>query len=93
MGQYSVVVSEEAKEDLRYWKKVGDTSVLRKIDRIFQELALHPSTGTGKPEALRGDMSGCWSRRVNKQHRIVYEITENIVTVFVISARGHYGDS
>ncbi|MFZ4802249.1 MAG: Txe/YoeB family addiction module toxin [Chlorobium sp.] len=52
-------------------------------------MALHPSTGTGKPEALRGDMSGCWSKRVNKQHRIVYEITESIVTVFVISARIH----
>ncbi|MEI6639604.1 MAG: Txe/YoeB family addiction module toxin [Chlorobium sp.] len=87
MGQYSVVISKEAKEDLRHWQKVGDKSILRKIDCIFQELALRPSTGTGKPEALRGNMSGCWSRRVNKQNRIVYEITENIVTVFVISAR------
>ena len=93
MGQYSVVISEEAKDDLMYWKKIGDTSILRKIDRIFQELAFHPSIGTGKPEALKGDMSGCWSRRLNKQHRIVYEITESIVTVFVISARGYYGDS
>ncbi|WP_263053223.1 Txe/YoeB family addiction module toxin [Pelodictyon phaeoclathratiforme] len=50
-------------------------------------MALHPKTGTGKPEALKGSLSGCWSRRVNKQHRIVYEITESMVTVFVISAR------
>jgi len=93
MGQYSVVITDEAKRDLRYWHNVGDKAILRKLDRIFQELALHPSTGTGKPEALRGDLSGYWSRRVNKQHRLVYEITESIVTVFVISARGHYGNS
>jgi toxin YoeB len=93
MGEYSVVISEEAMDDLKYWKKIGEKAILRKIDHIFRELALHPTTGSGKPEALRGNLSGCWSRRVNKQHRIVYEITESIVTVFVISARGHYGDS
>ncbi|NMW19612.1 MAG: hypothetical protein HKK66_11470 [Chlorobiaceae bacterium] len=47
MGQYSIVISEEAKEDLRYWQKLGDKSILRKIDRIFQELALHPEMGIG----------------------------------------------
>lgn len=93
MGEYSVVVSEEARDDLLYWQKIGDKSILRKLDHIFSELALHPKTDNGKPEALKGSLSGCWSRRVNKQHRIVYEITESMVTVFVISARGHYGDS
>ncbi|WP_233120884.1 type II toxin-antitoxin system YoeB family toxin [Chlorobium sp. KB01] len=63
MGQYSVIVSEEAKLDLQYWQKVGEKSVIRKIDRIFKELALHPTTGIGKPESLRGDLSGYWSRR------------------------------
>ena len=42
MGQYSVIIAEEAKEDLLHWQKLGDKSILRKIDRIFQELALHP---------------------------------------------------
>ena len=93
MGQYSVIIAEEAKEDLLHWQKLGDKSILRTIDRIFQELALHPETGTGKAEPLRGNLAGCWSRRVNKQHRIVYEISENTLSVFVISARGHYGDS
>jgi len=93
MGEYSVVVSEEAMDDLKYWQRIGNKSILRKIDHIFRELALHPKTGSGKPEALKGNLSGCWSRRVNKQHRIVYEITESTVKVFVISARGHYGDS
>lgn len=93
MGQYSVAISDEARQDLLHWKKVGDKSILRKIDRIFEELALHPETGIGKPEPLRGNLSGCWSRRLNKQHRIVYEISDSTVTVLVISARGHYGDS
>jgi hypothetical protein len=45
MGQYSLIISEEAKRDLQYWHKVGEKSVIRKIDRIFKELALHPKTG------------------------------------------------
>jgi toxin YoeB len=93
MGQYFIEISEEARKDLLHWQKLGDKSILRKIDRIFQELALHPATGIGKPEPLRGNLSGRWSRRVNKQHRIVYKISENTVTVFIISAHGHYGDS
>ncbi len=93
MGQYSLTISDEARQDLLHWEKVGDKSILRKIDRIFEELAFHPESGTGKPEPLRGNLSGCWSRRLNKQHRIVYKISDSTVTVIVISARGHYGDS
>lgn len=48
--------------------------------------------GTGKPEPLSGDRSGQWSRRITQKHRLIYEIEENIVTVDVLSAYGHYDD-
>ena len=52
----------------------------------------HPATGTGQVEALKGNLSGYWSRRINKQFRIIYTIYEDIVTVMVISVKSHYGD-
>jgi toxin YoeB len=55
---------------------------------LFNELTDHPFTGTGKPEPLRYDLSGLWSRRINREHRLVYEVEDNIVVV--LSAKGHY---
>ncbi|MFW6223071.1 MAG: Txe/YoeB family addiction module toxin [Bacteroidota bacterium] len=52
----------------------------------------HPKTGTGQVEELKGNMQGKWSRRIDKKNRLVYTIDDEIVTVEVISAKGHYGD-
>ncbi|MCB0506479.1 MAG: Txe/YoeB family addiction module toxin [Cyclobacteriaceae bacterium] len=52
----------------------------------------HPTTGTGQPEMLKHDLAGLYSRRINKKHRLVYSIKEQIVTVYVLSAWSHYGD-
>lgn len=52
----------------------------------------HPHTGTGHPEQLSGDLSGKWSRRITKRHRLIYEIHDNEVVVIVISSYGHYSD-
>lgn len=93
MGKYFVDITDNAKEDIRFWHKVGDKAALLKIKRILFELSVHPTEGTGKVESLRGNFAGCWSRRLNKQHRIVYEINDSTVTVLVLSLRGHYGDS
>ncbi|NLJ00054.1 MAG: Txe/YoeB family addiction module toxin, partial [Bacteroidales bacterium] len=49
-------------------------------------------TGTGKPEALKGNRKGQWSRRITREHRLIYEIHEDIITVLIISASGHYGE-
>ena len=70
-----------------------DPAIQKKIKTIFKELSEHPTQGTGKVEALRGNLSGCWSRRLNRQHRIIYEIHQERVTVFVLAMRGHYGES
>ena len=61
MGKYFVDITDEAKEEIRRWHKVGDKALLKKIKRILLELSEHPTTGTGKAEPLRGDLAGYWS--------------------------------
>jgi toxin YoeB len=56
------------------------------------ELAKTPFEGEGKPEPLKHNYSKYWSRRINRKNRIIYRVDENVVTVFVISAMGHYDD-
>ncbi|RYX82637.1 Txe/YoeB family addiction module toxin, partial [bacterium] len=63
-----------------------------KIDKIFKELAEHPQTGTGQPEQLKFGLAGYWSRQINKKDRLIYRIEDEVITVFVVSAVGHYGD-
>ena len=63
---------------------------IKKILKILNELKEHPYTGTGNPEELKYELSGFWSRRINKKDRLIYEVQEEVVTVFVVSAFGHY---
>ncbi|MBO8093738.1 MAG: Txe/YoeB family addiction module toxin [Prosthecochloris sp.] len=93
MGRYTVSVTRRADKDLRYWFQSGDKPVQRKINRIFRELQEHPATVTVKPEQLKGDLSGYWSRKLNKKDRIVYRIDDSVVTVYILSVRGHYNDT
>ncbi len=67
MGNYKVEVTKSANQDLKKYKKSGNKSVLNKIDKIYKELQLHPYSGTGKPEQLKHNLSGFWSRRINKK--------------------------
>lgn len=66
--------------------------MLNEIDRIYKEFKSHPYSGIGKPEQLKYDLSGLWSRRINKKDRLVYEVVETVVTVYIVSAMGHYDD-
>lgn len=85
---YTLRFSEQAKDDIRLHKKSGNQAIVNKITSLLEELALHPLTGSGKPEQLKHSLAGCWSRRINREHRLVYEVTDN--TVFIHSAKGHY---
>ncbi len=85
---YHLDFTDKAKADIAAHKKAGNKAVLNKMLKLLEELAEHPFTGTGKPEALKHDLSGYWSRRINKEHRLVYEVSADIV--FVLSAKGHY---
>ena len=93
MGNYTLIISKDAQKEISYFYKLGDKAIIKKLEKILEELIDHPTKGTGKVEQLRGDLAGCWSRRLNKKHRIVYEVNESVVTVFVVSASGHYGGS
>lgn len=57
---------------------------------LLRELQEHPFTGTGKPEPLKYQFSGAWSRRINHKDRLVYQVDGEVVTVFVLAMRYHY---
>ena len=92
MGKYLIEISETAKIDLLKHKKAGNKATLKKIDQLISEQREHPFSGSGKPEALKHNLSGLWSRRINKKDRLIYEVQDEIVTVYVVSAMGHYED-
>ncbi|TDL99766.1 MAG: Txe/YoeB family addiction module toxin [Flavobacteriaceae bacterium] len=85
---YHLDFTDKAKEDIEKFKKTGNKVILTKILSFSQELAEHPFTGTGKPELLKHNLTGLWSRRLNKEHRLVYKVEGDIV--YVLSAFGHY---
>ena len=88
--KYIIEFEAKAIEDLAKLKKSGNKALIAK--RLLLEIAEHPTVGTGQVEALKGTLSGYWSRRIDKFNRIIYTIEEEIVTVTIISAKGHYGD-
>ncbi|MDR1161725.1 MAG: Txe/YoeB family addiction module toxin [Tannerellaceae bacterium] len=90
--RYDIILSPEAEEGLQRHARSGNKSALEKISALIRELEEHPTTGTGKPEPLKGDRKGQWSRRIIREHRLVYEIYENVITVVLISSYGHYGE-
>jgi len=89
---YTLDFSKTALKDIEKHKKSGDKSMLKKIEKLLNELLEHPTTGTGRPEILKHDLAGLYSRRINQKHRLVYSIDEQIVTVYVLSAWSHYED-
>lgn len=90
MGKYSLEISTRARKELQGHYKSGNQAVIRKIEQIFFELSETPYSGTGNPEALKYNLSGYWSRRINKKDRIVYRVIEDKVQVLIVSAIGHY---
>jgi toxin YoeB len=85
---YRLDFTKQAQEDINFHKKSGNKPSLKKIFILLEELTEHPFTGTGKPESLKHNLSGLWSRRINQEHRLFYEVLESVVVVH--SAKGHY---
>ena len=85
---YHLDFTDKANDDIVAHQKAGSKAVLRKLLVLLEELVEHPFLGTGKPEPLKHNLSGMWSRRINKEHRLVYEVEDD--TVFILSAKGHY---
>ena len=85
--------STKAQEDIEYWKKIGNHAIMKKITLLLRDISVHPYVGTGKPERLKYDLSGCWSRRINAEHRIVYIVREAENEVYILALRYHYDKS
>jgi toxin YoeB len=87
---YQIVLTKSAHNHIVAHKRSGNVVLCQKIENLLLELAEHPCEGTGKPEMLKGILTGYWSRRIDREHRLVYSIDDTSVTVCVISAKGHY---
>jgi toxin YoeB len=90
MGRYKIEVKQTALTDLKRIHQSGDKATIKRVEKIFRELEEQPTQGIGKPEQLKYELSGLWSRQLNKKDRIVYEINEEDAVVFVYSVLGHY---
>ena len=74
-------------DDYLYWQQV-DRRLLKKINTLIKEICRTPFDGSGKPEALKFDLAGLWSRRIDGEHRLVYQIKQNEVIIY--ACRFHY---
>jgi toxin YoeB len=83
-----IVFSSEAKKDLKFWRKSGNKQIQKKIEDLMIDIQKNPFTGIGQPEALKYNLSGFWSRRINQEHRIVYQVIDGIIEI--TSLKGHY---
>ena len=73
--------------DYLFWQK-NDKKILKRINLLIKEIIRNPFEGIGKPEPLKHQLQGCWSRRIDQEHRLVYEITDT--TIKIISCKFHY---
>jgi toxin YoeB len=87
-----IVFTPKARKDLDFWIKSGNKNVLNKITSIIEDIQIHPFEGIGKPEPLKHNLTGRWSRRINQEHRIIYKVTEeNTIEILdILSLKGHY---
>ena len=83
----SLIFDKLALEDLEWWVRADKKMALR-ILKLIQTLPEDPFKGIGKPEPLKHDFSGCWSRRIDEEHRLVYQIKEDFIRI--LACRYHY---
>jgi toxin YoeB len=83
-----IILLPDAENDLNFWIKSGNKPVLKKITQLIEDIINTPYEGVGKPEQLNYKLKGCWSRRINKEHRLIYEIDAD--KILVHSLKGHY---
>ncbi|MBQ0076673.1 MAG: Txe/YoeB family addiction module toxin [Bacteroidales bacterium] len=87
---FELLFSQTAQKDVLYFKRLGNKTLIAKIDRLLEEVEQHPFSGTGRPEILRYELAGFMSRRINSEHRLVYRVNEEAQTVEIITMKGHY---
>ncbi len=83
-----ITYSAKAQEDIQFWKRSGDLKAMSRISALLDDIEQHPFSGIGKPEALKYKLAGCWSRRITKEHRLVYRVATDEIEI--VSMRFHY---
>lgn len=86
-------MSRDIKWDFDAWKDYlswqnQDKNTLKRINELIKDMVRDPFDGIGKPEALKGNLSGFYSRRINSEHRLVYAV--DMTTIYIIACKGHY---
>jgi len=82
-----ITFSKNAWEDYLSWQ-TDDKKMLKKINKLVKDIQRNPFDGIGKPEPLKFDLAGLWSRRIDREHRLVYKIKNNEILIY--SCRYHY---
>ena len=85
-----IIFHEQAKKDLTYWKATGNVRIQKRISKLLEDIIQHPFTGIGKPEPLKHNRQGVWSRRITDEHRLLYKVSDGMIYVYVLSMRYHY---
>lgn len=81
--------SEKAWQEYLYWQ-TQDKKTLKRINQLLQDIDRNGYNGIGKPEPLKGDLSGFWSRRIDDTNRLVYRLSDNLIEI--LQCKGHYND-
>ena len=83
----NLIWSDKSWEDYVYWQS-NDKKILKKINTLIKDIKRHPFEGLGKPEPLKHELAGCWSRRITSEHRLVYEVSDD--KIYIVSCKYHY---
>ena len=79
--------TQDAWEDYEYWQKTSKEKV-KQISKLIKAIKRDPFEGIGKPEPLKHDLAGYWSRRIDQEHRLVYEVQDDVI--IIVQCRYHY---
>ena len=83
----NLIFSDKAWEEYMYWQNT-DKQILKKINQLIKDIKREPFEGIGKPEPLKYELSGFWSRRISDEHRLIYEVSESYIAI--VSCWFHY---
>ena len=83
----TITWDSNAWEHYLYWQ-VNDRKIMKKVNELIKDTMRHPFEGLGKPEMLKENLAGCWSRRIDQEHRLVYRVAED--SIYILQCRYHY---
>lgn len=87
---YKIILTEQARKEYLYFSQSGNKAILNKIAALLNDIVEHPFTGIGKPEPLKYELAGKWSRRITSEHRLVYSVNDDKIEVHILSMKYHY---